>query len=30
MTVGVDTVHAVFKDGKETTSTPITFLQMNR
>ena len=25
MTVGVDTVHAVFKDGKETTSTPITF-----
>ncbi len=25
MTVGVDTVHAVFKEGKETTSTPITF-----
>ena len=25
MTVGVDTVHAVFNDGKETTSTPITF-----
>lgn len=25
MTVGVDTIHAVFKDGKETTSTPITF-----
>lgn len=25
MTVGVDTVHAVFKDGKETASTPITF-----
>lgn len=25
MTVGVDTIHAVFKDGKETTSTPIVF-----
>jgi AAA15 family ATPase/GTPase len=25
MTVGVDTIHAVYKDGKETTSTPITF-----
>ena len=28
-TVGVDTAHAVYENGKETSSTPMTFLQKN-